>query len=356
MNSKRVALAFAATMTMCMIAVPSQGQRPARAPDLGKAVITIDPRDLEVRALRPDGGRAQTHEGCIDGAPLVSECFNGFADGAVSGQFGWTTFTVNLLIPQIESTSPIEGARGVNLPANPAVLPPSNNGIFSPNMGVQPDGQYTGTAKLLIPVTAVTGAQYTVAFQAPSIVNPPPNPPGLITSRILFFPVDIGPQAGVVPDADSEPFDILVLDDPDNAGPTPLAFFATGFEYVPGQVNDLRVEFDSAANTQQSFINNTLIYTGTVYAGTRMEQAVVLSNNFQAPGEIGKTDCIAFEPGLPGADCPGDADGDNDVDADDLVAVVLQWGGVCPCTGDVDADNDVDTDDLVIVVLNWGPC
>ncbi len=54
--------------------------------------------------------------------------------------------------------------------------------------------------------------------------------------------------------------------------------------------------------------------------------------------------------------CPGNTDGNCDVDADDLVNVVLQWGSVCPCTGDVDGDNDVDTDDLVMVVLNWGAC
>ncbi len=71
-------------------------------------------------------------------------------------------------------------------------------------------------------------------------------------------------------------------------------------------------------------------------------------------------DAFGFNVAPPGGclvvTCSGDTDGDNDVDADDLVNVVLQWGTVCPCTGDVDEDSDVDTDDLVIVVLNWGPC
>jgi hypothetical protein len=53
----------------------------------------------------------------------------------------------------------------------------------------------------------------------------------------------------------------------------------------------------------------------------------------------------------------GDTDGDGDVDADDLVNVVLGWGP-CPappaaCPGDVDDDGDVDADDLTAVVLNW---
>jgi hypothetical protein len=52
--------------------------------------------------------------------------------------------------------------------------------------------------------------------------------------------------------------------------------------------------------------------------------------------------------------CPGDTDGDSDVDADDLTNVILQWGTTCPCTADVDDDNDVDSDDLTVVILEWG--
>jgi hypothetical protein len=58
--------------------------------------------------------------------------------------------------------------------------------------------------------------------------------------------------------------------------------------------------------------------------------------------------------------CEGDVDGDNDVDVDDLIAVILDWG-VCPppppaCTSDTDGDGDVDVDDLITVILNWGAC
>jgi hypothetical protein len=61
--------------------------------------------------------------------------------------------------------------------------------------------------------------------------------------------------------------------------------------------------------------------------------------------------------GCPTTGCPGDTDGDNDVDADDLTNVILQWGTTCPCTADVDDDNDVDSDDLTVVILEWGtPC
>jgi hypothetical protein len=65
---------------------------------------------------------------------------------------------------------------------------------------------------------------------------------------------------------------------------------------------------------------------------------------------------IRLIPDITPPTCSGDTDADGDVDADDLTAVILQWGNTCPCTGDVDADNDVDADDLTLVILNWGDC
>jgi hypothetical protein len=58
--------------------------------------------------------------------------------------------------------------------------------------------------------------------------------------------------------------------------------------------------------------------------------------------------------------CQGDIDHDCDVDADDLVAVILQWGDICPCSADVEpalcGDGDVDADDLTKIILTWGIC
>jgi hypothetical protein len=354
MNTKRVALTFAATMTVCLIATASQGQRVAsEVLPTGGELVTLHV-DLDVQAYRPDGTRMKPgSQGGIAGLPLVNECFDGFMDGPVSGQAGWTTFAVNQLIPVVSPNAPIEGTKSVELPRNQAAMSPSNNGIFSPNVGPQPVGPFTCTAKLLIPTTTATGAQYLVVFQAPSQM--------FLTNQMIFFPVDAaGPPTNptVVPDGDTEPFDILVLNDPDNAGPTPLAFFATGFEYTPGVVNDIRIEVDPANNVQRYFVNNVLIFTGTVYAGTAIEQAVVFTNNFHDVGEVGKTDCIAFEPGLPGGPaCDGDADGDGDTDVDDLIAVILDWGCVgAPgvCDGDVNNSGATDVDDLIAVILDWG--
>jgi hypothetical protein len=54
---------------------------------------------------------------------------------------------------------------------------------------------------------------------------------------------------------------------------------------------------------------------------------------------------------------PGDADGDNQVDVDDLIAIILAWGACpappLPCPADLDGSGSVDVDDLISVILNW---
>jgi ligand-binding sensor domain-containing protein len=53
----------------------------------------------------------------------------------------------------------------------------------------------------------------------------------------------------------------------------------------------------------------------------------------------------------------GDANGDGQVNVDDLITVILAWGA-CPappqpCDADVNHDGTVDVDDLIMVILNW---
>jgi hypothetical protein len=54
--------------------------------------------------------------------------------------------------------------------------------------------------------------------------------------------------------------------------------------------------------------------------------------------------------------CPGDTNGDSDVDVEDLVNVLLDWGCTGVCTGDVTVDGKVNVEDLVVVITSWGPC
>jgi hypothetical protein len=60
-----------------------------------------------------------------------------------------------------------------------------------------------------------------------------------------------------------------------------------------------------------------------------------------------------------GAGCDGDTNGDGQVNVEDILEVVLNFGADCtktPCAGDVDDSGMIDVHDLLTVVLNFGPC
>jgi hypothetical protein len=63
------------------------------------------------------------------------------------------------------------------------------------------------------------------------------------------------------------------------------------------------------------------------------------------------------------ADIAPDPDGNDAVDVDDLIAVILAWGDCPPpappednCLADINNDDTVDVDDLIAVILGWGAC
>jgi hypothetical protein len=56
-------------------------------------------------------------------------------------------------------------------------------------------------------------------------------------------------------------------------------------------------------------------------------------------------------------DCPADIDGSGDVDTDDLLTILAQWGPCAGgCAGDIDGNFTVDIDDLLLLVGTWGLC
>jgi hypothetical protein len=76
---------------------------------------------------------------------------------------------------------------------------------------------------------------------------------------------------------------------------------------------------------------------------------------------IGAVDPAAGDdtPGAPNprcqAPCSADLNGDQIVDVQDLIEVILAWGTNDPLA-DIDGDGTVDVGDLIVVVLTWGPC
>ncbi len=98
----------------------------------------------------------------------------------------------------------------------------------------------------------------------------------------------------------------------------------TGFA---GQTIDLNWSFDTIDNVNNNF-------RGWLIDHVRIEATDVVCD---------------FTPPM----CPGDADGDNMVDFDDLNVVLINWGTTGP-DGDLDDNNSVDFDDLNLVLINWG--
>ena len=64
---------------------------------------------------------------------------------------------------------------------------------------------------------------------------------------------------------------------------------------------------------------------------------------------------VSFEC-LASATCPADLDGDNIINANDLAALLGNWGPCAGCPADLDGDDVVNANDLAILLGNWGPC
>ena len=54
--------------------------------------------------------------------------------------------------------------------------------------------------------------------------------------------------------------------------------------------------------------------------------------------------------------CLADLDGNGDVGASDLLALLASWGPCEECTADLDGNGDVGASDLLALLAGWGPC
>lgn len=77
------------------------------------------------------------------------------------------------------------------------------------------------------------------------------------------------------------------------------------------------------------------------------------------PGDPASVSVAVTAPGDGGSPCPGDLDGDKDVDIGDLGALLQGFGCVdgapeSPCPGDSDRDGDTDLADLGLLLQNYG--
>lgn len=226
-------------------------------------------------------GVSPNDAGAIAGPALYGADFEApYVLGSINGQQGWVTNGAgapSLLVANANPAGGVQHLRGID---NPAVGSGTLSLGFTPALGAQPPGP--STLSIDVNISGSGGADYDVVPQAPT--------QGFLTARVKFFYGDA--------DGDLVDGDILVLDDADGPGPGGLGFVATGAEYTPGVYKNLRVVVNPGANSIQYFYDNALIHTSIagVFAGTAMEQVVVLHDNFQNQGETGDFDNLRVTP------------------------------------------------------------
>lgn len=194
----------------------------------------------------------------------------GFAPGYIGGQSGWTTFASSTAQAIVSAANPFAGAQHMRISKDPALANGALTGGFSPNQGPQAPGAYD--VSVMVNLSAVDGADYDVVPQAPS--------QGFLSARVKFN--FAGP--------------IYVLDDTGGG----LAFINTGTDWTAdaGTYKELRIELDAGADTIDYYWGGSLIYSSVagVFAGSSVEQVVLLSDNWQNPGENGNFDNLNVIP------------------------------------------------------------
>ena len=198
------------------------------------------------------------------------EAAEGFITSANCEQNGWTKFVASNTEGHIDTAHLATGSQHVRIAHDPTISNGTLTGCFSPDMGVQPAGP--STAQIAIAASDTGGADYDFVVQAPS--------QGFTTARIKFFYLG----------------DILILDDNGSGG---VAFFDSGVNWTVGPYRDIRIEVNAGANTIDYYYDGALIYQGSVYAGTAIEQVVLISDNFHIT-DVGDFDDLQVDnPGGP---------------------------------------------------------
>ena len=208
--------------------------------------------DTSIAAIETGAGESTF----LGGEVLVTgfEAADGFSPGYCA-QNGWTAFSASSTEGHIDTVNPASGTQHMRISGDSSIPTGTLTGCFSPLLA-------TPVTSPTIPVSQVTvdlyigasgGSDYDIVPQAPS--------QGFLNARVKFSFLG----------------DILVLDDPGGG----LAFVDTGVDWSPATWHNLIITMDPENNTIDYTVDGTSIYTGVVFAGTVLEQLVILSDNFQ---------------------------------------------------------------------------
>lgn len=259
-------ISAAAGLLLCAGVASAQ---PARTLDVGSLAAFTDGQG----SLRGPGNYATGFE-----------TVEGYVVGPIEPQNGWGASGVNLPAFNVNTANPFAGSQHLRVGFNSAAAAGAQQVVLGPNLGVIPAG--VNSTSVQVNISSDGGADYDVVGQAPS--------QGFLSWRVKFH--FQGAVAG-------SPGTIHVLDDIDLVTPgAQLGFVNTTTVWSEGAYTELRVDMDAGANTINYFYGNTLIYTSLagVFAGTSVEQFVVVTDNFQEPNEVGDFDNVSIVP-APGA-------------------------------------------------------
>lgn len=194
------------------------------------------------------------------------ETAEGYTVGDINTQNGWSVFSGDL--NQVVSViNPATGAQHYRNQNEPQYSAGTLVGAFSPNLGASAIAPQMLSVD--INISAAGGADYDVVPQAPS--------QSFLTARVKF---NFGGN-------------IFVLDDIGGG----LTFIDTGVAWTPGVYKNLTIDVDPYANTIDYYYGGAALYSGVagVFAGTAIEQVVLLSDNWQA-NDYGDFDNVVITP------------------------------------------------------------
>lgn len=242
---------------------------------LASAAVATPARvlDTSINAITAPGSTA------MPGLRNVNEFYGfetaeGYTVGPVAGQNGWTEFTAAPGAVRVSASNPATGSQHLRIVETAGF---TFNGAFSPDLGAQPAGRYI--TSIDVALNDIDGADYQVIGQAPS--------QSFLSFRINF----------------SYTGNIQILDD---LG-TGLAFVNVGTWSASTSYTNLTVDLDFANNTIEYFYGGNLLYSSVagVFAGTSVEQVIVLSDGFQSfaanPNPTGDFDNLSIVIPAPGA-------------------------------------------------------
>lgn len=188
-----------------------------------------------------------------------------FALADIDGQAGWNTFSTNLN-QIVSSANAFAGSQHYRMVAEDTLALGANVGAFSPDLG--PQNLDPVTLSVEVNISNSFGADYYIQPQAPS--------QGFLTTIMRFNYYG----------------NIYYVTDP-GTGP---AYVDSGVAWVPGEYKNATIAMNQGANTIDYYYDGALIGTGTVWAGTAIEEVLLKSDNYQLGGETADWDNLNITP------------------------------------------------------------